>query len=82
MGQRIHINDRELEKMNALANGFANERIDKTIDAIEEKIKASDGNFIYSRMQVQKEIGKMLAIAYSKGYADCFENINVKRLIF
>lgn len=71
-----------LKKMNVLANGFANERVDKELDALEKVMQVEGGAIIYSRSDFKKEIGRLLAVAYAKGYADCSENKDVKRLIF
>lgn len=78
----MNLDKRTLEKMSMLANGFANQRVAEELDRIEEIMKASDGLIKYSRRSVEKEVGRLLATAYAKGYADAAENIDVKRLIF
>lgn len=76
------LDQKTIEKMNLFANGFASERVEQELDKIEAAIKGSNGGFVYSRAQIKKDIGRMLATAYVKGYADAHENIDVKRLIF
>lgn len=65
-----------LQKMNRLANGFASERVDLQLEEISGLLEASD------KPSLKKAIGRMLAVAYSKGYADAVENLDVKKLIF
>ena len=74
------IDARTLKSMHTMANGFAAERIDGVIDAIEEKMKSSDGKIIFSREQIKAELGKYLAIAYVKGYGDCHERKETRSL--
>jgi len=74
-----------LKKMNALANGFANERIEKALSDIESILDSEDISGIreklWCRVTARKTLGRLLATAYSKGYADCYENVKVSRLI-
>lgn len=67
-----------LNKMNRLANAFAGERVNQSLDKIKDVINESPDYIA----DLKKEIGTQLAIAYSKGYADAIENQDVKRLIF
>lgn len=75
------MNKETLQKMNTLANGFAAERVQSVLSEIESTLEPKDKP-LWNRSLAQKALGKALAIAYSKGYADCAENIGPRRLIF
>lgn len=66
--------------MHKLANGFARERIDGVLDALETKMKNTSGQVVFSREQIKAELGKYLAIAYVKGYGDCYERVETRSL--
>lgn len=76
------LDQKTLQTMNTLANGYANERVEAELDALEALMKGSNNNIVYSREAIKKHIGKLLAIGYSKGYADCFDRIGPQTLIF
>jgi hypothetical protein len=76
------IDQHTMREMHTLANGYAAERVGDEIKKIESKIKGSDGQHVYSRAQIVAEIGRILALSYAKGYADCFERVGPKKLIF
>ncbi len=76
------LDDKMMRKMHALCNAFAREHIPKILDNLEQRMKSTDGAFIWSRAAVEVEIGKTLALAYSSGYADAVENKDVRKLIF
>lgn len=75
------MNNDTLTRMNTLANGFANERVSGVLDDIEMTLNPSTLP-LWNRTAAEKVIGKMLATAYAKGYADRVEEITPRRLIF
>lgn len=78
---RAKIDENTVKMMHKLANGFAQERVDKEIALLEDRLKGTEGRTTYSREQIKKEIGRMLATAYAKGYADCYERKEQRRLL-
>lgn len=71
----------ELANMGELANGFAKERASEFTTALEQKVVRADGNVIWDRDLIRKCLGSILAIAFAKGYADCYERKNIKKLL-
>lgn len=69
-----------LDDMNLLCNGFAKERVNGFVESVMNHIDMVDGGA--NTDEIKKEIGKALAIGYAKGYADCYENIKTRRIIF
>lgn len=68
---------KELEKMKVLGNGFANERVEEFVEKLGAIVIFTDKQ----EVELDKMIGQMLGMAYCKGYADCLEQIEPKRLI-
>jgi len=77
----LAIDNNTLETMNILANGYANERIEFVLDVIMESLLNPE-NASTQREAIKNEVGRALAVSFSKGYADCFERIGPKKLIF
>lgn len=74
------LDDKTLKTMNTLANGFARERVGTSSEILEHAYAQDEAGNDHELFR--KEIGKLLATAYSKGYADCYEYIGPRKLIF
>lgn len=68
-------------KLNKLANGFASERGQDFFKEVTDNIDLVDGAGT-DIAKIKQTIGKALAIAYAKGYADCFDRIEPRKSIF
>lgn len=68
-----------IKRMHKLANGFANERLSEFRKLISDNLIESCESGIDG---LSKALGKIIAISYSKGYADCVENQDVRKVIF
>lgn len=80
MSQENPFTSAMLESMNIMANGFATERVEGVMNAIENKMKTIEGRVIYSRDSIKGEVGKMLATAYIKGFADAKEGVQPRKI--
>lgn len=66
--------------IHTLSNSYAKERVDGVVEALEKKMRGSNGQIVFSREQIKAEIGRMLAVSYAKGYADCTEHVGPRQL--
>jgi len=70
------------KNLHAMANGFAKERIEQELQKIISEWTTAEGLPSNDIESMKQNIGRILATSYSKGYADCYEQKGLKRLIF
>lgn len=68
-----------VKSIHAQANKFAEERINQETDAVFNTVDIVESAL--STPNLKKELGRMLATAYAKGYADCYEASSRKKII-
>lgn len=71
----------EMINLKILCNSFASEYVKSAKMEIEGLIRSEDGTAVFDNNSAEKLIGKFLALAYSKGYADCYDKVKPKRNI-
>jgi len=73
-------NDVLVTKIHRLANGFANSHIGDRVKSFKSVLIACGTDGISDDI-LSREIGKLLAIGYAKGYDDGFKDIQASPLI-
>lgn len=80
---KIKCDELDLVMVQQVAQCFVQERIEEVIKDVENVLLVGEmQTVLWHKNSAQKEIGKWLAVAYSKGYCDGKENLKLgKRII-
>lgn len=80
-GKSMNNNKELFHRMHKLGHIYAETNINTEIDRFEKQVFLQDGAVTYNKEAIVKELGRLMVVAYAKGYADCVENKEVSRRI-
>lgn len=70
------IPEKIIKELHELCNAHAKEFMESSLDSIEAHLPGEE----WSRIDARAAVGKILATAYMRGWADCWEGSKVKKL--
>lgn len=77
--------NKQMQDLKVLANAYAGDRVEGYVNELKvilDGLLQNPKPIVPAEKQYKILLGKILGIAYAKGYADCAEKIEPKRSIF